>query len=53
MKLLKETEFSVYDPCYMKHKLEKFYWEDIIISGQSGLKTITIHRKLVNLIICE
>ena len=33
--LLKETEFSAYDPCYMKRKLEEFYGEDII-SGGSG-----------------
>ena len=51
--LLKETEFSAYDPCYMKRKLEEFYGEDIIISGGSGLKTIVTYRKSVNSILRE
>ena len=51
--LLKETDFSAYDPCFMKRKLEELDGEDIIISGGSGLKTIVTYRKSVNSILRE
>ena len=35
-----DMDFSAYDRCHMKRKLEEFYGDDIIISGGHGNPTI-------------